>query len=161
MFFKCFRLDPDLIKPSVITRGYFPKGGGHVEIQCHSLTDVLPAFDLCERGHVRHILIRSFHAGKVPRHLAVIMAKSAYSHLQQELDLSQVTVETVVVTEQSAVGSGLGILLVATTDTECRLGGSTICKPKQKAEQAGVMAAEELVNAIKQGGCVDEWLQDQ
>ena len=161
MFIQCFQLSPDIIAPTVLTRGYFPKGGGHVEVECQPWTKPLSALDLTDRGTIQHIHIRSFHAGKLPKHLAVQMAKSAEKYLQQHLDLSSITIHTDIVTESSSVGSGLGILLVATTSTNCRLGGSTLCRPKQKANEAGAIAAEELVKAIHQGGCVDEWLQDQ
>jgi RNA 3'-phosphate cyclase len=161
MFLQSFRLPPGLVSPKVLARGYFPKGGGHVEVDCQALKSPLPAFDLTERGTLQHVFIRSFHAGKLPRVMASKMAATAQATLEQALDLSHVTVQTEIVTESVATGSGAGIILVGTTSTGCRLGGSTICKPRQTAEEAGAAAATELVKALKAGGCVDEWLQDQ
>lgn len=159
-FAQCFQLPETSIQPKVLKRGYFPKGGGHVEVNCNTIKLPLPAFDMTDPGTLTHIRIRSFHAGKLPKHLAAQMAKAAEKHLKQHLK-GRIQISTEIVTEPDAVGSGLGILLVATTTSGCRLGASTLCKPKQKAHQAGVTAAQELLDAIQQGGCVDLWLQDQ
>lgn len=58
-------------------------------------------------------------------------------------------------------GSGSGILLWAETDTGCVLGGSGLGSKGTDAAAVGRDAAEELIKAIKGGGCVDEHLQDQ
>ena len=159
-----------IINPKVLMRGYFPKGGGRVEVDVpvfpkrkeQSLLP-FPPIQLTERGDVEHIQIRSFHAGKLPKHLAVKMSKAAKTYLHEHLQslMDHITVEEEIVTEEKAVGSGLGILLVARTSTGCLLGGSSLCSPKQKADQAGIMAAKELVDTLQDGGCVDEWMQDQ
>ena len=161
MFRKAFQLRESFISPRVIVRGYYPLGKGVVKVKVPTLLRPLLAFDLTDRGIVEHIYIRSFHAGKLQKYLAAKLAKAAEKCLRQELDLSNIELETEIVTEHKAEGSGLGILLVATTSTGCKLGGSTIAQKREKAEDAGIRAAKELVTAIQEGGCVDEWLQDQ
>ena len=123
----------------------------------------LPPLQLTERGHLNRIQIRSFHAGKLPKHLATTMGRSAKEHLEKILgaDSNGPAIDVEIVSEQHAVGSGLGILLVATTTTGCRFGGSTICAPKQRAVEAGKIAAQELLDTLNDRGCVDEWMQDQ
>ncbi|CAB9527118.1 RNA 3'-terminal phosphate cyclase [Seminavis robusta] len=151
------------IEATVLKRGYYPKGGGHIEVTVPSLLPQLPIppLQLTDRGTVKHIQIRSFHAGKLPRHLATKMAKSAQQLLEQTFEKDSIQIDLEIVTEPNAVGSGLGILIVATTTTGCRLGGSALCDPKQKADEAGRVAAQELVDTWNDGGCVDEWMQDQ
>lgn len=51
--------------------------------------------------------------------------------------------------------------LVAETNTGCVLGGSALGKREERAEETGKRAAEELYNAVKEGVCVDKYIQDQ
>jgi len=63
--------------------------------------------------------------------------------------------------ESKAIGSSVGILLVAKTDTGCVLGASAIGGRGINAERVGANATKSLIFNIKKGGCVDEYLQDQ
>ena len=111
---------------------------GKVEVKVPSLLPQLPMppLQLTERGALRHIQIRSFHAGKLPQNLATKMAKAAKQLLEETFGEDTPTIDMEIVTEPNAIGSGLGILIVATTTTNCRLGGPPLCKPTQKADQA-------------------------
>lgn len=51
--------------------------------------------------------------------------------------------------------------LVAETSTGCMLGGSALGKRDEPPEVTGKRAAEELLNAIREGACVDKHTQDQ
>lgn len=51
--------------------------------------------------------------------------------------------------------------MVAETSTGCVLGGSALGKRDERLEDTGKRAAEELLNAIKGGACVDKHTQDQ
>ena len=53
------------------------------------------------------------------------------------------------------------IRIVAHTSTGCLLAGSALGERGKSAEKVGIEAAEMLVNNLKDGGCVDEYLQDQ
>jgi RNA 3'-terminal phosphate cyclase (ATP) len=158
---------PPSVVPTVIRRGYFPKGGGevHVTVTPRSNGDgPLRPIRLTDRGTVQKVYIRSFHAGKLPRHIAVDMAKAAEQQLRNsELfdDGAAVIFDTEIVTETNALDSASGILVVATTSTRCRLAGSAIGDKNSKAKAVGRAAAQELIDAWHDGGCVDEWLQDQ
>ena len=147
----------------MVTRGYYPKGGGAVNVRVEPLSAKLKAITLTDRGVVTSVKIRAFHAGKVPRKVAEMMSEAAKAAVAAEPELAsaKVEVEVQVVTESSAVGNGCGLLLVATTTTGCVFGGSALGKPKIKAVTTGEAAANELLAALRHGGCVDEWLQDQ
>ena len=150
----------DLIQHRVVRRGYFPRGGGEVRIEIEPWRETLPPIVLTERGEVSNIRIRSYYGGTtVPLRVAAEMAESAKKVLQE----AGITVEPEVeiVNQTEAIGSGCGILLVATTTTDCLLAGSALGTPKKHATKVGREAAEELVATLKDGGCVDDWLQDQ
>lgn len=51
--------------------------------------------------------------------------------------------------------------LVANTSTGCKIAGSGLGERNKSAKQIGEEAAQELINNVKAGGCVDEYLQDQ
>lgn len=51
--------------------------------------------------------------------------------------------------------------MVAETSTGCILGGSALGKREERPEETGKRAAEELLNGIKEGSCVDKHTQDQ
>ncbi len=60
-------------------------------------------------------------------------------------------------TEQSAFGDGVGMLLIATTSEGCLLGAAAIGERGTSSEQLGKAAAQELIDDIYAGGCVDCW----
>ena len=159
------------ITAQVKQRGYFPKGGGQVVVHVKQplrTNQTLQPIQLIDRGNaVRQLRIRAFCAGRWKEKDAKVMVQAARDFLQQhqpELLTGRPQeghVETEIVTERNAVGSGMGILIIATTDTGCRLAGSALCHQKQDGAAAGRAAANELVQTWLDGGCVDEWLQDQ
>lgn len=157
-----FRLSADLIQARVMKRGYFPRGGGEVHVRVMPLQKPLSPIRMLDRGDLSQIYVRSFHAGNLPRHLAADIAEEANVFLQKNLPhAGKIDWTTDIVTEKHAVGSGLGILIVAKTTTDCRLASSSLCSPKQKEKEMGREAAIELLKTLKAGGCVDDWLQDQ
>ncbi len=152
-------LSSGLINPTVVRRGFFPKGGGEVRIETTPVNDALPPISLVERGDIARVWIRSFHAGKCPRNVAERMATAAKDFLESRLSVPMLAVD--IVYEKEAVASGSGILVLAVTTTNCRLGGSALGSPKLSPQQVGIEAAQELCSTLMDGGCVDEYLQDQ
>jgi RNA 3'-terminal phosphate cyclase (ATP) len=163
-----FGLDIGRVSAFVKRRGYFPKGGGQVVVTVDraSPTQKLRPMHRVDRGHVVSVFVRAFHAGSIPQPFAQEMADRARDYVQRHLASAgdadttpQWRVE--VASESRAVGTACGILLVATTSTGCVLGGSALGHPKQSAQETGHLAARELCSALDDGGCVDDWLQDQ
>jgi RNA 3'-terminal phosphate cyclase (ATP) len=154
------KLSDDAVQPTVVMRGFFPRGGGEVQVSSKpSLSTPFPPIVINERGDVSSIWIRSFYAGKCPKSVAQRMAKAAESHVKSQIP--NVSVSASVVFDEPAVASGSGILLVATTTAGCRFGGSALGSPKVSPHDVGVEAATELCTALAEGGCVDDHLQDQ
>lgn len=92
-----------IIQPKVLRRGYYPKGGGHVQVLVEPLSNsnmmrindeqkkngsLLLPIQLTERGDICHIYIRTYHAGHLPRHLAQNMANDAKRYFQQKFSNS-------------------------------------------------------------------------
>lgn len=149
----------DLIEHQVVRRGYFPRGGGEAVIEVTPWRKPLPPIILIERGEVSSIRIHCYYAGTVSRMIAIEMAESAKRVLKDSGILVEPDID--IFHEGDAIGSGCGILLVATTTTDCLLAGSALCARNKSSIDVGREAAEELVATLRDGGCVDEWLQDQ
>jgi len=76
MLRQLYQIPPECIRPTLVCRGFFPKGGGEVHVDTRPLCQrsPLPAIHLTERGNVVHVVIRSIYSGKCPRRVAVGMA---------------------------------------------------------------------------------------
>lgn len=153
-------LAAEIVQAKVLCRGFFPKGGGEVHITVDPLKNCFPAINLIDRGDVTDIVIRSIYSGKCPRKVAESMTAAAKNHLEQQ-NIGVCNIRTEIRYENPAVGSGSAILVIAHTSTGCRLAGSALGSTKQSPQNTGIHAAAELCAALNEGGCVDEYLQDQ
>jgi len=154
-------------KLKILKRGYYPRGGGLITFSVPPLPPgaTLPSVTVTERGEITGIRGRSYVAGSLPLHIATGMSNAAKTRLTSQLGLDPKMVWIEVVKEDGKDvgnnGSGSGIVLWAVTDTGCVLGGSGLGSKGTDAATVGRVAAEGLIKAIKGGGCVDEYLQDQ
>lgn len=153
-------LKPENVQADVVRRGFFPRGGGEVHVETIPIDGTIPPILLTERGDLTGVEIRSFYAGKCPRNVATRMAYAAKNYLDAHLG-SGVKISVNIVFEEPAVASGSGILIIAMTSTGCRLGGSALGSPKIAPNDVGIQAAQHLCATLDDGGCVDEYLQDQ
>ncbi|BFZ16850.1 hypothetical protein BsWGS_19889 [Bradybaena similaris] len=143
-------------------RGYYPKGGGEVVVVSRPTPGLVAVKDgLTVRGDLVRIYSRSFVAGSLPPHLANKISQSISKLIKQNFPKVELKQDSLKEPEGSAVGNGLGAIIVAETSTGCLLGGSALGKPRTPAEDAGTAAAKELLEAIHAGGCVDQHTQDQ
>ncbi|KAF9532406.1 RNA 3'-terminal phosphate cyclase [Crepidotus variabilis] len=163
-------------------RGYFPKGGGEVDFKVTPLSEgqKLKSFSLMKRGKVKWIAGISHFAG-LPRKIGENMVKGATSRLAQagfvkgQIDFQgelpaevlderrDVPVSIPVQREPDNLtkGAGSGIVLWAELEGGGILGGSAIGSKNIDPEKVGEEAANELLKALDNQGCVDEHLQDQ
>ena len=157
----------NILDLDITTRGYFPIGNGVVHCSLHSdmkhFKGPIHPITLMERGEVVSIHIKCFYAGKVPEFVPNKMAKSASKLIKQSSldELNSIHPSVEIIKHEPAVGSASGIIIVANTSTNCIIGASSLGGRKEKAETVGARAAQELVDNLCSGGCVDEWLQDQ
>lgn len=146
----------------ILKRGYFPKGGGQIQLTTKPLTKPLKAVTLTDPGNVEAITIFSNCAGKVPREVAMRMATSARQHLvTQGLRQESIEIVTQYFDSKKAFGNGSSIFIKAKTTTGCVLGSSALGSPKISPEKTGQKAAQALFEYIEQGICLDEYAQDQ
>merc|ERR1719483_399182 len=146
----------------VVRKGFFPKGGGEVNFFLKPVKQ-LKSITMTDPGVVESVTGWSFTAGSLPQRVAEQMTAAAKKHLQEAnipgLRGVPVNIETYKEDSSSAPYSGSGIVLVAKTSTGCILGGSALGAPRTSPEDTGVKAAEELLEAVECGGCVDKYIQ--
>jgi len=148
----------------VVRKGFFPKGGGEVNFFMKPVKQLRPV-TMTDPGVVQSVFGWSFSAGNLPVRVAEQMTNSAKQYLKEAnikaLKGVPINIETYKEDSSCAPSSGSGIVLVAKTSTGCVLGGSALGAPRVSAEKTGAKAAEELLEAIECGGCVDKYIQDQ
>lgn len=144
----------------VVKRGYFPKGGGLVEVRVEPAGSLNPV-TLTDPGRIVKITGRSFVAGVLPVKVAHVMADTAAAIIREQLPSVSISVERVKESEANAFGTGNGIVLWAESSTGLRRAGSALGKRGVSAEAVGEAAARELLEEVEHDVCVDSHLQDQ
>eukprot|EP01089_Gocevia_fonbrunei_P001058 TRINITY_DN11012_c0_g1_i1.p1 TRINITY_DN11012_c0_g1~~TRINITY_DN11012_c0_g1_i1.p1 ORF type:complete len:445 (+),score=103.78 TRINITY_DN11012_c0_g1_i1:54-1388(+) len=144
-------------------RGYYPAGGGIVHLKVPPITEPIKPITLLDPGRITSVHIRAFVAGRVPMKVAERMAKEAKKHMKRyfgdlPVDFQQFIVQE---TEEAAMGTGTGIIVVAYSSTGCIYAGSSLGERGKQAENVAEEATTALITDLKYNGCVDEYLQDQ
>ncbi|XP_056017971.1 RNA 3'-terminal phosphate cyclase-like isoform X2 [Ostrea edulis] len=139
-------------------RGFFPKGGGEVHLKV-TPSSGLQGVTMTDQGSVTKIHGLSYVAGVLPVKVAHIMSQCATDVIKQ--DYPGVPIKIDVKKESHGIGTGCGIIVIAETSTGCLLAGSALGKKGAPAEKVGQEAGDMLINNLFNGGCVDEFLQDQ
>jgi RNA 3'-terminal phosphate cyclase (ATP) len=131
----------------LITRGYYPRGGGCIEaiINPSSLTHI--DFEGKKCSHVEGIS----HSSGLPAHVAQRQASSAGKLLHEHGYESRILTE---VNDHPSTGSGITLWCGA-------VGGIALGKPGLKAEKVGEIAANAIIDELRSGAGVDEFLADQ
>ncbi len=131
----------------VIKRGYYPRGGGCVEV-------VVNPSRLKNANFEKNpcIIINGIsHSSGLPSHVVKRQAESAWKVLLDHSFTSSISTE---VNDHDSTGSG--ITLWSGTS-----GGSALGRPGLKAEKVGQNAAEAIITELRSGAGVDEFLADQ
>jgi RNA 3'-terminal phosphate cyclase (ATP) len=131
----------------LIARGYYPRGGGCVEaiINPSSLNHI--DFEGNKCSHVDGIS----HSSGLPAHVAQRQAASAGKRLSEHGYESRILEE---VNDHPSIGSGITLWCGA-------VGGIALGKPGLKAEKVGEIAANAIIDELRSGAGVDEFLADQ
>uniref|UniRef100_A0A8C7ZJQ2 RNA 3'-terminal phosphate cyclase n=1 Tax=Oryzias sinensis TaxID=183150 RepID=A0A8C7ZJQ2_9TELE len=140
-------------------RGYYPKGGGEVNVTVNPVKELRPV-TLTERGNITKIHGRAFVAGVLPFKLAKDMSTAAVRTIRKEIKELYINIQALQEKEK-ACGNGNGIIIIAESSTGCLFAGSALGKKGVYADKVGIEAAEMLLRNIRHNGCVDEFLQDQ
>lgn len=136
-------------------RGYFPRGGGEVELVAQPTSAWSPV-QLSEPGPVERVRGVA-HASNLPADVPERMRASALRRLH---GIQDAKVEARTYTAEDAVGQGGAAVLWA----ECGhtlLGADALAERGKSSERVGEEAAEALQVEMASGGTVDVWAADQ
>ena len=140
-------------------RGHYPRGGGQVAVIVQP-SHTLNAIALLERGELQKIEGIS-HCVKLPAHVAQRQADAAKKKLRDagyhSVDLE---IETYPPEQDTHLGPGSGITLVAKFSDGSILGADNIGERGKPAEIVGQQAAEKLLAEIGSNAPVDRHLGD-
>ena len=154
------RLRPNQIEPTLLKHGYYPRGGGEVNVRIQPIENTLRPVTMMYRGRLKKIHFCAFHTGVFNERYANRVVQEALSYLRARV--ASFVYEKSIEHRDEAIGDGAGIIIVATFECGRRLAGSALAKnTRDKSKYVGLAAAEELYQSYNNGGCVDEWLQDQ
>lgn len=135
-------------------RGYYPRGGGVVEVAVPPHT--LKGLRLDTAGAVKEIRGIA-HVSNLPAHIAARMQQTAAQLLA---DIAPVEIEQQILGREQAIGQGGAIVLWARTE-HALLGGSEVAQRGVPAEQIAGAAAQALRADIVSGATLDTHASDQ
>jgi RNA 3'-phosphate cyclase len=139
----------------VARRGYYPRGGGEVEVATTPATPRPLALDAPGR------LVRIdglAHAGNLPAHIPERMRASALARL--DAARAPISVEARVLGTNEAFGQGGAIVLWAER-TRTVLGAGRVAERGVRSEALGESAADELAADLDAGAALDAHAADQ
>jgi len=152
------------VEYEVVRKGFFPKGGGEVNLYINPIKYIKP-INRVDVGNIVSLTGWCFVAGSLPIKVAEAISRSCKNELiaskSPVLSGVRINIETYKEAANASFGNGSGIVLVAKTSTGCVLGGSALGSPKMSPEKTGIKAASEILEAVECGGCVDKYIQDQ
>jgi RNA 3'-terminal phosphate cyclase (ATP) len=131
----------------LLHRGYYPRGGGSVEVNINPCVLEKTNFDENRCSFVEGIS----HSSGLPAHVAQRQAFSAEKILKLEGYDTRLSIE---IRDERSTGSGITLW--------CQnAGGIALGKPGLRAENVGNNAAKSLLKELKSGAGVDIYLADQ
>ncbi len=140
------------VKMNLIQRGHYPLGGGIIKLQIDPVKRLKPVklmdlqFDT---------IMGVSHSVKLPEHVAIRQARSAEKILEKAGYKTEIEIQQ----SNNARDPGSGIFLW--TNGKTPVSGGSIGKPGKKAEIVGTLAAEEILDQIKNGSAIDKYMGDQ
>jgi RNA 3'-phosphate cyclase len=140
------------IKTKIIQRGYYPQGGGEVEMKVKPKKTYQKP-DLSKRGELKKIL-GFIHLRNLQSHITDRIIRSATK------GLSDYTVEFNLDTEKGGYSIGTGLVLDANYD-HTDLGASALGDKGISAESLGATAAADLITEMNGDGILDIYSVDQ
>ena len=141
---------------NLVRRGYYPKGGGLVEVEATPVGKINPIV-LTERGNIEAIKGISY-CSKLPKHVAERQARSAKRFLAKH-ELNRTSIE--IITDISAISPGSGIVLWTKSSLGAIIGADSLGERRKKAEYVGEEAARQFISQIRQNKPVDKHPSDQ
>lgn len=135
--------------------GWYPKGGGRIEIEIHPASDLNPVL-FNNRGSLRRIYGISA-ISNLPNHVAERQRDRALRRIERDL---KIEAEIEIFSEIPSNGQGSFIFLVAESE-EMKAGFSSLGRKGKRAEEVADDAIDSLKEYMESDGCVDPHLSDQ
>eukprot|EP01105_Mastigella_eilhardi_P019984 TRINITY_DN4729_c0_g1_i1.p1 TRINITY_DN4729_c0_g1~~TRINITY_DN4729_c0_g1_i1.p1 ORF type:complete len:388 (+),score=97.25 TRINITY_DN4729_c0_g1_i1:39-1202(+) len=147
---------------TIVRRGYYPRGGGEVHLNVTKPLapgKCLLPITLLDRGELTSLRCDAY-VSCLPLHVAERECEAAKGVLE---GVAHIPAVCCAAHDVSAESNGIGnwVQVTAVTSTGCVFGCTAIGERRITAEEVGKKAAEEMVETLAEGGCVDEYLQDQ
>jgi len=142
------------VKAAVLRRGYYPRGGGIVELEVTPVQALRPLY-LETAGALQDVAAYA-HVANLPRHILDRMCAAASLHLQEP----SLQLNGQVLGRDQAIGRGGGLTLVACTE-HTRLGAAVTAERGVPAEYLGEQAAQALRSELASGATLDIHAADQ
>jgi RNA 3'-phosphate cyclase len=139
----------------ILRRGYYPRGGGEVEVTVEPVTALRP-FRVEAPGPLRRIEGVA-HVANLPGEIATRMKRSALKAL---VGVGETKVQEAVLGPTEAEGRGGALVLWAETERTL-LGASAVAERGVPAEALGQRAAEALAADLTAGATLDVHAADQ
>jgi RNA 3'-terminal phosphate cyclase (ATP) len=141
----------------VIKPGYYPKGGGTIQVTVQPVAKPLTPIRLLDQGRVtavKGIAIAShLKQGQVSQRIA----EACCNHLEKK----GFTAEIECIDDTTANQKGAALIAYAITDTGCILGADMAGKIGIRSEQIGKTVADQLLDDLRSGSTVDRFIADQ
>ncbi len=139
----------------VLRRGYYPRGGGEIELAVKPATLVPSVFDAT--GHIKAIYGIT-HVANLPDHIALRMKQAALDQLGAYA--TQASFETQILSHEAAFGPG-GAIVCWTEREHTVLGAARVAERGVRAEALGEAVGKELVADLAAGAALDMHAADQ
>jgi RNA 3'-terminal phosphate cyclase (ATP) len=136
---------------NVFKRGYYPPGGGEVQMEITPAQIKPIKLEKLKIGQIGGIS----HASNLPLHIATRQKEAAEKILKKEGYSANIKVEN----SQNALSPGTGLVLW--TENGSRVGGSSLGERGKRAEKVGEEAANNLLDHINSGAPLDCHMADQ
>jgi RNA 3'-terminal phosphate cyclase (ATP) len=139
------------VELEIQSRGYYPQGGGKVEVKIHPSKE-LSSFNLVEQKPIKQIKGISVVTG-LSEEIASRQANEAAKILIQ--NGFEAKIKKIIAPKNLSVGTSCTLW----TDNNF-IGADALGEPKKRAEEVGREAAQKLITEIKSGAVVDKHLAD-
>lgn len=136
----------------IISRGFYPEGGGEVEIHIEPSYNLLP-LNLPHRGELLSIHGLCF-SQNLPDHVCRRILHAVKKALINRVDVS------VNVDRRTGMSTGAGVLLAAAFENTL-IGADSLGEKGMPSEQVGKQAAMNLIRELDGGGTLDVHAADQ
>ena len=142
---------------NLIREGFYPSGGGIVDVTIHPLRRIFPIKSV-EIGEVD--VIKGFSiCGNLPQHVAERQAASAKEELEGAGYSTDISIRRIL-GKASPISPGSVIGLWAVSEPETFIGSSALGERGKPAERVGKEAASSLLGQLNTGATVDKYTAD-